>query len=436
MLSGRNKTSNINRVVKIGIGLVLVLFTSKITAQEKLVSLEQVFEWARANYPYIRQQALIYRTESLNLQNLGKSFLPQFSVSGQATYQSDVTSLPIRLPNVSIDPPSKDQYKILAELNQLIYDGGANAAQSRISKLNAEMETQKLEVEFVKLRERINQVYFSNLLLQEQSSQIDVSLRDLELGINKVQAQVDLGTSLRSNLSLLKAEKLKTEQKKIELNETRRGLLHVMELFTGKIMDTTTIFILPQFQDEIYNDSITRPELLLFKRQSALLAGQNKLISSKTFPKLNAFVQGGYGRPALNMLKNDFDFFYIGGLRLNWSISNFYTRKNDLKLISVNQQVLDIQRDVFLLNSKVQLAQQWAEVEKYRKLLEKDMEIVALRHSVTDAAKAQLDNAVITPIDYASQVNAEQLARESQVLHHIQYLQAKANYQTIKGNTP
>lgn len=423
-------------MVKFAFYLTATLFVTETQAQEKSISLNQAFEWAKANYPYIRQQALINRTEALTLQNLGKNFLPQLYVSGQATYQSDVTSLPLRLPNISIDPPSKDQYKILAELSQLIYDGGANAAQTNLAKLNAQVEAQKLEVEYVKLRERINQVFFSNLFLQQQSAQIDLALNDLESGIKKVQAQVDLGTSLRSNLSLLKAEKLKTEQKKIELDETKMGLLHVMELFTGKKLDAATQFTLPEFVDEIYSDSIVRPELRLFKQQSALLAGQNKLISSKTLPKLNAFVQGGYGRPALNMLKNDFDFFYIGGLRLNWTIGNFYTRKNELKLVSVNQQILDIQRDVFLLNSKAQLAQQWAEVEKYRKLLDIDKEIVELRHSVTDAAKAQLDNAVITPIDYASQVNSEQIARESSTLHLVQYLQAKANYQTIKGNTP
>jgi outer membrane protein TolC len=414
----------------------IFFFTTGAAAQEVSVSLDQSFEWAKANYPYIRQQALIDRTESITVQNLEKNFMPQLSLSGQASYQSEVTKIPVNLPNLAFDPPSKDQYKIFGEVNQLIYDGGANAALVKVSRLNAETEKQKLEVEYFKLRERIIQFYFGNLLLQEQSKQVDLSLSDLESGIMKVQAQVDHGTSLRSNLSLMKAEKLKTEQKKIELEEARNGLLRVMELFTGKKFDTATEFLLPDAPYEIFSDSVKRPELALFKKQSALLAGQQKLIKSKTLPKLNAFIQGGYGRPALNMLKNDFDFYYIGGLRLNWTLGNFYTRKNDLILISVNQQILDIQRDLFLLNSRAQLTQQWAEVEKYRKLLGKDTEILTLRHSVTEAAKAQLENAVITPIDYVSQVNAEQQARETRVLHLIQFLQAKVNYQTIKGNAP
>jgi len=52
---------------------------------------------------------------------------------------------------------------------------------------------------------------------------------------------------------------------------------------------------------------------------------------------------------------------------------------------------------------------------------------------VTDAAKAQLENGVITANDFLKEVNAEDLARQSLITHQVQLLQAQINYQTILG---
>jgi hypothetical protein len=48
----------------------------------------------------------------------------KIDLNAQATYQSDVTSLPISLPNVTVNPPNKDQYRATVDVNQLIYNGG------------------------------------------------------------------------------------------------------------------------------------------------------------------------------------------------------------------------------------------------------------------------------------------------------------------------
>ena len=284
------------------------------SAQETL-SLQKAFDMARQNYPLINQKDLIRKTESISVENLQKGFLPQFSLSGQATYQSDVTKVSIPVPGFSIEPPSKDQYKIMADISQLIYDGGITKEQKELQKLSASVEEQKVEVELYKLKERINQLFLSILYLDEQKRQVDLVKDDIQTGIKRVEAQVANGVAFRSNLNMLKAELLKVQQRLIEVKSSRKGLAEALSLFISKEINESTVFEKPFSETIIAKPDVTRPELKLFADQDKLLRQQEKLITAKNLPKASLFAQGGYGRPALNLLKNEFDFYYIGGVR-------------------------------------------------------------------------------------------------------------------------
>jgi outer membrane protein TolC len=300
--------------------------------------------------------------------------------------------------------------------------------------LNAAVEQQKIEVELYKLQERINQLYLSVLYIDEQVAQVALIKKDLETGMKKVEAQVQNGVSFKSNLNVLKAEWLKADQRTIELSSARKGLLETISLFINQSVEANTVFEKPVLPQTKISFDIRRPELQLFSAQQKLFNGQNKLIETKNIPRANLFFQGGYGRPGLNFLKNDFDFFYTTGLRFNWSFGGLYTVKKEKELIRINNQIVDVQKDLFLLNTNTQLKQQQSEIDKIEQLIAKDEEIIALRISVKEAAKAQLENGVITANDYLREVNAEDQSRQSRITHELQLLQAKINYLTTSGN--
>lgn len=396
------------------------------------VTLEQVHAKARQQYPLLKQKDLIGQTKDITIENLNRSLLPQVSLSGQATYQSEVTTVKIPVPGVSIDPLSKDQYKIVADINQVIYDGGMLKRQRNIQQLNADVEEQKVEVELYKLEERISQIYLSVLYIDEQLKQTQLIRDDLATGMKKIEAQVTNGVAFKSNLNLLKAEVLKVDQRVIELSATKTGLLDVLNLFTGETYTANTVFTKPVIATS--NDqTILRPELNLFQKQQQLLGGQSNMIKAKNLPKTSFFFQGGYGRPGLNFLENKFAAYYVTGIRFNWSFGGLYTAKKERELIGINQQIVAVQKDVFLLNTNTQLKQQQAEIDKINQLIAKDHEIVELRLKVKDAAKAQLENGVITANDYLREVNAEDQARQTLIVHQLQFIQAQINYQTTKG---
>ena len=397
------------------------------------LGLQKAYELARQNYPLIKQSDLIKQSKDITVDNLDKGFLPQFSIMGQATYQSAVSGVEIPIPGISIATVNKDQYKFLADINQLIYDGGVIKDQKRVQELNAETEQQKLEVELYKLKERINQIFLGVLFLDEQRKQVDLIRTDLNAGLKKVEAQVNNGVAFKSNLNVLKAEILKADQRMIELNATRKGLIDVLGLFINQSLPENIQLEKPLVETAVINNEIQRPELKLFSMQEKLIGGQIKLIDSKNKPRAGFFLQGGYGKPGLNFLKNEFAFFYTTGLRLNWNFGGLYTKQNEKNLVALNQKSLTVQKEVFLLNTGTQLKQQQSEIDKLQKLIATDQEIIDLRIKVKEAAKAQLENGVITANDYLREVNAEDQSRQSLITHEIQLLQAQINYQTISG---
>lgn len=402
--------------------LFLLLFFSG-TAQT--LTLEECYDLAKQNYPLIKRHDLIAKTKEYNLKNAAKGWLPQIQIVGQATYQNDVIQFPIQLPNMTIEPLSKDQYKVYADVQQNIYDGGMIANQKKMATINAEIELQKTAVETDQLEMRINQIYFGILQTDEQLQQTELTKSDLSSGLKKAEAQLENGVIFRSNVDVLKAQIVNLEQKQLELQSTKKSFLQMLSLFINKNIDENTKLEKPE--KILIQDENKRAELKLFDLQKLGLEQQKANINSKNLPKLGAFFQGGYGKPGFNMLKNEFDVFYIGGLRLNIPISGFYTRKNDLALVETQQQEIEVQKENFLFNQQFQTIQNNSDLDKIQQLINKDDELIELRESIKKASLAQLENGVITTNDYLREVNELDRAKNQKIMHEIQYLLTQYN---------
>ncbi len=414
---------------------ILIVHPIQSMAQNAIteLNLEQAYQLAKANYPLIKQKDLINKSAFLSIENINSAYLPQLSVNGSASYQSDVTSIKLPIAGVNIAPMSKDQYKFWGELNQLIYDGGIVKYQKELQELSSLVDDQKLEVELYKLKDRINQLYLGALLLDAQLVQVNLSNENLQIGLKTVNAQLVNGVVFKSAVLVLEAQLLLTDQRIVELKSNKKAILQILAMFLHQPISETVKLEKPVIT-ELTDLSIVRPEMKLFAYQDSLWNVQNQMVSAKLNPKLSVFAQGGYGRPGLNMLNNDFALFGMGGLRLNWSLSNLYTHKREHQMIALNQKINEVQKDVFVFNTTTQLSQQLEEIKKLQDLATIDEKIVGVRTSITAASKAQLQNGVINSNDYLREINFEDQTRNNFTLHQIQLMQAKINYQTIKGN--
>ncbi|SFW79054.1 TolC family protein [Chitinophaga sancti] len=406
--------------------LLLLLFSLPARGQ---LTLPDCHRLAEQHYPLAKRYDLISKSAAYTIDNLNKGYLPQFSVNAQASYQSAVTQVPISIPGINIPTMNKDQYKATVQLDQVIYDGGEIATQKALQKSNEQVSRQQLQADLYALKDRINQLYFGILLADEQLQQNELMLADLKLGLKKTQAALDNGTAFRSNADLINAEILSTEQRNIELTSSREAYARMLSLFIGQPVDT-----LEKPAALTISDSIHRPELLSFDAQQSTLLLQHQLLKVSTRPKVGFYIQGGYGRPGLNMLDNSFQAYYLGGVRLSWSPSAFYTLKKKRAQLLVNEQEIAVQKETFLFNTAVTVQQESAAVNKYQQLMSADEAIIKLRNQVKTAAIAQLENGVITGNDFLKEVNDENLARQNKSLHEMQWLLSQYNQQTTTGN--
>ncbi|RYU91908.1 TolC family protein [Mucilaginibacter terrigena] len=413
------------------IGICGAIFTAN-AQTTKLLRLEDCYVQARANYPLVNRQQLISKSAQYSIENAAKGYLPQISINGQATYQSDVTQVPIKLSGVDVPTISKDQYKAFASINQTIYDGGAIKLKKQMIQAEADLNSQQLEVDLYQLKERINQLFFGVLIANQQLAQTDTVKRDIQLGLSKVNAAIVNGTALKSNADVLQAELLKLEQRGIELKATRSAFMQMLGLFINQPLADDYVLEMPA--QIIANSAISRPELKLFDAQKTLIDYQAKNVTSKNLPKLGLFLEGGYGRPALNMLQNNFDSYYVSGLRMSWSLSGFYTSKKEKAILAMNSRFVDYQKETFLLNTNLQLKQASADQAKSTNLIASDNAIISLRSRIKNTALAQLQYGVINANDYLREVNAEDQAKQNQTLHGIQLLMAQYNQKTTSGN--
>lgn len=410
--------------------LFLSLYTP-IYAQS-ILSLDSCYALAQRNYPLIKQLQLIEQSKAYAVKNIAMGYLPQLSVGGQATYQSDVTKLPFQLPGMALGALSKDQYKVYAEVSQPLTDVFTLGNQQQLIEAMSTAEQQKVEVDIYKIKERIHQLFYGILLLEAQRQQTEFFKKDIEANRSKTMAAHLNGIALKSQVEIWQAELIKVNQRLTEIQTSRQGYIGMLSLFIHQPIPDSCQLIAPTS----FNSSRTlvRPELQLFDTQKQIQEKQSQVIGTKIIPRAALFLQTGYGRPTLNMLNDAFDFYYIGGIKVNWNLSSLYTLGKERKITSLNQDIIEAQKQTFILQITSQLTQQQAEINKLEELIRSDQELISLRESILKTAQSQLENGIITTTEYIQHINAEDLAKQTLLLHLTQLGMAQSLQQLTLGH--
>ncbi|MCD7916495.1 MAG: TolC family protein [Tannerellaceae bacterium] len=418
---------------------ITMLFSVRLQGQE-MIALIQCYEWTKENYPMIRQYDLIRRTEQYNLANAAKGWLPQIGVNAKATYQSDVTKIPWDadafssiIPGFEMPVLSKDQYQVVAEVNQPIWDGGMIRYSKELTRAQATADKEQLNSDLYALNQRVNQVYFGSLLQDELLRQNELLQGELHVNIDRVEAMIANGVANQSDKESLEVELLNAIQQEIELTASRTAYRQMLSVLTGKEITEETVLLPPPLPVEL-SGRINRPELKAFEARSNLLEIQNLQLKAGIMPNFGVFVQGGYGKPGLNMFENSFKPFYIAGVQMSWNIANFYTLRNDRRKIETNRLAVDLQRESFLFNTELDMVQQNTEIREMTELIKSDQEIIRLRTSIKEAAEVKLENGVISVTDLIREINAEDQAKQAGATHRIQQLMSVYNYLYTTNN--
>jgi len=398
---------------------------------QQTLSLENCYDLVNKNYPLAKQTELLQQKSVFEIESLNKGKLPKIDLNAQATFQSAVTGLPIPLPNVT--PLNKDQYRATLDINQLLYNGGLIDVNSKLKESQTKTQQQQVAVNLYQIKTKINQLYFSVLLVQERKSILLLKQDQLNTKIKEVKSGVKFGAILPASEKVLEAENLKIKQQLIEIQFDKKRFLENLATLTFSSFDENTILEEPIFLNE-NSKATTRPELKLFDLQNEQIEVSKEVISKNNLPKINAFGQAGYGNPGLNMLDNSFQTFYMVGLKANWNVFDWNKSKTEKQALSISSAIISTEKETFLLNNNLQLQEMENEISKTESVLKTDLDIIDLREYVVKSADAQLKNGVITSSEYLVELTNLYESKTNQKLHAIQLALAKANYQVTKGN--
>lgn len=389
------------------------------------VTPDECQQLAQENYPLIKQYDLIRQTTDYTVSNISKGWLPQISAMAQATYQSDVMTLPDPLQKMlgqqGLDAKGlrKDQYRIGIDINQTIYDGGLISGQKNVARLEGEVQTAQIATDLYAIRQRINDLYFGILLLDEKI-QLNKDLQTLlQSNLDKLNSMLSNGIAMQSDVNVVRAEKLKAEQQATELASSRKSLMDMLAVFIGKEF---TELAMPQ-NVTAQTQGNNRPELHLFNTQIELANAQESLLNARLLPKLSVFAQGYYGYPGYDQFDAMFNRTWklngMVGVRLLWNIGALYTRKNDRTKLDTRRGLIESARKTFLFNNHLLEIQRNDGIVKYRQLISDDREIVSLRSDVRRAAESKLEHGIIDTNNLLQEITRENQSRIDLSTHTI-----------------
>lgn len=411
------------------ISFALIMMATAIQAQ----TLEECQLAAEKNYPMIKQYDLISQTTQLTVRNIQKGWLPQIAIAAQATYQSDVTSWPESMKGtfqqlgVNMKGLSKDQYKVGIDLQQTIYDGGTISSLRSVARQEEKVQKAQVETNLYQVRKRVNEIYFSLLLLNEQIKLNDDVKALLLSSEKKLASMLKGGTIATSDFENIKAERLSVEQQNESLKSQQQMLQHLLSTFCG--IKVSNVQKPAPFETTISMNK--RPEMQLFDNQLQLSSIKEKALNTQIRPKLGIFAQGFYGYPGFNMFEDMMNRKWslngIAGIKLSWNVGALYSLKNDKVKLRLQREMTENAREIFLFNNQLEEIQQNENIKRYHTMKQADDEIIMLRTNIRKAAESKLSHGIIDINNLLREINNENAAKIQQTIHDIEMLKEMYN---------
>lgn len=423
---------------KLLIATLLLAVTHGSIAQ-KTVTLWQCYDSAAVVTPLSGEGALYTEMSSLRDRNLAAAYLPALDLNGNFVYNSDILDIAqiygqLPIPTEVIPSIPNEQYRATFDVSQVIWDGGVTRSARAVEQIINELNLKQNEADVYRLREQVNNYYFSVLLVSSQMEVTGLLISDLDGRIREASSGVTNGVVTPVTLDVLRAEKIKAGQQLSELTRRRQSLVSALEQITGMTGLQDASFQLPDISitgDEI----IDNPDMRLFEVRSRQLEVSKDLLKSQRMPKAFGFAQAAYGNPpGSNFFSETADFYYSVGAGFRWNIFDWNKNSNERKSLALQQQLIDIRRSATEESLQRLLTLKMAEITALREAAEQDDELINIRRKISGVAASQLENGTITASQYLTELNNEKQAVSSAAIRQIGIARAEVDYIYITGN--
>lgn len=398
-------------------------------SQEK-ITLEGCYQDLEEYYPIAKQQQLFERQNQLELDAIATKSLPQISFNAQANYYSDITQVP--LPNLDITPLNNDQYKATFTAQQLIFKGNEISVTKNLQNTLGSKRQQEVKVELHALKKRLNQLYFSVLLIEDQTALLKARKKQLNATLKEVRSGVNNGVLLPMSDRIISIELIKIKNNLNALAVARSKNSKGLSVLINRKLKDDTEFINPIVEQTI-QPTLKRPELNLFTIQKDEISFRSELISKAKVPTLSGFTTVGYGNPALNMLKNAYDNFYIVGLQMNWNTFDWNFNKKKRAALEINKAVIQTKEEAFTTATRSELEEIQEQIDQLNHQLDSDQTLIDLQQDILSTVSSQLKNGLVTASVYMREFTNLFESKQALIQHQKELELAKANYNITQG---
>ncbi|WP_020536162.1 TolC family protein [Lewinella cohaerens] len=417
---------------------LLLLTTGLVNAQEATVttlSLTEAYDILEERYPLLRNGALLEQIAQNQSAQIDAESKPAISLKADGRLQSETINLESDNPmfplNISRPLVSVQTY---LEASYLLLDGGLKEARQNLVAAQVKTELQQQEVDRFQLRERVNQLFLVISALREQEVLFDLSLKDLAARQEQVQAGVEYGVLLQTELTqlLVKEQEILAQQDNL-IYQTTGAIQSLEQLLDLQLSPTVTLTYPPMGSTDIL-PVIQRPEQQLFQLKQEAVLAQAQLVDSERKPKLQVFAQAGVGYPnPLNLLDGNVAPYGIIGAGFSWKLVDWDKTRLQKETLQLQATQLQNARETFEFNLSQGEARYLTEIDRINAQIIRDEKIATLQAEILEQMAVQLDEGVITSADYVNQLNAELRARQNKAVHEVQLLQTQLNFWSNRG---
>lgn len=393
------------------------------------LTLDSCRQKAHDNYPMIKQYTLLNRSRDYTIGNICKAWLPQVNAMAGAAAYTDMLDIPAQARMLTGETKNWTAGAMIS-LQQQIYDGGQTAAQKNTARAETEVSRRNVDVSMYAVNDRIEQLFFGILLIDEQLKQNRLLQNDLGINERQVADMMKGGLANATDIDAVKVEEVKCRQSEASLTAMRQAYLRMLGYFIGEQLNETTTLVAPNETATTKIDAITRPELQWYAARQSLLGEQRKQLDTRLMPTVKAFGAAIAHTSLADMMHNT---FAAAGVTVSWNIGALYTRKNDLYKLQVEADRIDAEQQTFLFNNHLQTEETQGQITALKKQLDLDRETVRLREDIYSKSMKKVKLGTETVNEMLRDAIAVSQARQQQSLHNIQLQQAINHQNTLQG---
>lgn len=423
----------------VALPLLLLLTAASLRAQAPdTLRLADAHAAAALGDPRAGQIALRDAQSALRLRSLAAERRPTLGVESQAQYQSDVTAVPVRRPDGTALPgPPHDTYDARLVAQQLLHDPTL-APRQAVERAQREESRARTRIALYAQRQEVNDAFFSAALLGTRADALRVTQASLDAQLRQTEARRRAGAALAGDVAMVEVELLRRQQTLDAILADRRAALATLAALTGHSLADDVVLVLPDLGELVSRTRAApaltmRPEFEQFARTRDRLARQADALAATRRPRVSAFGRAGYGRPGLDALSRDVDEYWLAGLLVQWSPTDWGTTERSRETLAIEQRVVATEEGAFARALERAVARDLAAMDRLAAIAAADARIVALRERIEREARARRDEGALSTAEYIARENDVLEARIAAATHRVELAYAQARYLTTLG---